>query len=50
MQTAYKNLGYQKGDFPVTEEYSQNILSLPMYAEITSDQINHITNSILEFE
>ena len=50
MQTAYKHLGYQKGDFPVTEEYAQQILSLPMYAEMTSGQIQYVIDSILEFE
>ena len=34
MQAAYQDLGYQKGRFPVTESYAEQILSLPMYAEL----------------
>ena len=34
LQPAYRDLGYQRGDFPVTERAADTILSLPMYAEL----------------
>ena len=49
LQKAYQNLKYQEGDFPVTEKYAQQILSLPMYAEMTSSQIQYVVDSINEF-
>ncbi|ACB53841.1 DegT/DnrJ/EryC1/StrS aminotransferase family protein [Crocosphaera subtropica ATCC 51142] len=39
LQPAYKSLGYQLGDFPQAEMLCEEILSLPMYPGITSEQI-----------
>src|SRR6266576_519866 len=49
LQPAYQNLGYKRGDFPVTEQYAQRILSLPMYAELTRELIDCVAKSILTF-
>ena len=49
LQPAYHDLGYKPGDFPVTEEYAQRILSLPMFAELTQDQIERIAKTVREF-
>ena len=49
LQPAYRNLGYKRGDFPVTEQYAQRILSLPMYAELTPELIEYVSKSILTF-
>jgi dTDP-4-amino-4,6-dideoxygalactose transaminase len=46
LQPAYRNLGYQKGDFPTTEEFAFQVLSLPMYPELTVSQIEYISNMI----
>jgi dTDP-4-amino-4,6-dideoxygalactose transaminase len=35
LQQVYQNLGYQAGAFPITEEVSHQVLSLPMFPEIT---------------
>jgi len=43
------NLGYKKGDFPVTEKCADEILSLPMYPEIKEEQVRHVADSIKEF-
>jgi dTDP-4-amino-4,6-dideoxygalactose transaminase len=48
MQLAYRSLDYQHGDFPVTEEYADQILSLPMFAELTPDQIAYVAETIRE--
>ena len=49
LQPAYKNLGYKRGSFPVTEQYAQRILSLPIYAELTPELIEYVSKSILTF-
>jgi dTDP-4-amino-4,6-dideoxygalactose transaminase len=49
MQTAYKHLGYTQGAFPVTERAAQRLLSLPMYPELTPEQIKYVTDTIKEF-
>jgi dTDP-4-amino-4,6-dideoxygalactose transaminase len=49
LQPAYKDLGYKQGDFPVTEGLASRILSLPMYAELTSEQVQITAETIREF-
>lgn len=46
LQPAYRYLGYKEGDFPVTEKTSREILSLPMFAELTDEQIEEIVELI----
>lgn len=46
LQPAYKDLGYMRGDFPITEAQAQRILSLPMYAELTPESIKYVAQSI----
>jgi dTDP-4-amino-4,6-dideoxygalactose transaminase len=48
LQPAYTDLGYRKGDFPLTEEQAEQILSLPMYAELTEDMIGYAAEIIQE--
>jgi UDP-2-acetamido-2-deoxy-ribo-hexuluronate aminotransferase len=49
LQEAYQYLGYKKGDFPVSEKLSEQVLSLPMHTELTEEQLNYITSAIREF-
>jgi UDP-2-acetamido-2-deoxy-ribo-hexuluronate aminotransferase len=49
LQEAYQYLGYKKGDFPVAEELSEQVLSLPMHTELTEEELNFIVSSIREF-
>ncbi len=42
LQPAYEFLGYGHGDFPNSESWSPQLLSLPMYAELTSGQIEQV--------
>src|ERR1700722_2329615 len=49
LQPAYEDLGYKRGDFPVTEGLAARILSLPMYAELTSEQVQLAAVTIREF-
>jgi dTDP-4-amino-4,6-dideoxygalactose transaminase len=48
-QKAYADLGYKKGDFPFTEDYAGKILSLPMFAELSEEEVRFICAQIKEF-
>lgn len=48
LQNAYKYLGYKEGDFPVTERHAKQLLSLPMFPELTDEQIRYVVDSIKE--
>lgn len=48
-QKAYADSRYNEADFPVTNQLVNEVLSLPMHTELEDDQINFITESILEF-
>ncbi len=48
-QKCFEYLGYKKGNFPVTEQLAESGLSLPMYPELTDDQIVYVANTIKEF-
>jgi dTDP-4-amino-4,6-dideoxygalactose transaminase len=50
LQPAYSSLGYQMGAFPVTEQYANEIVSLPMYAGLTEEAINYVADEIRSFE
>jgi dTDP-4-amino-4,6-dideoxygalactose transaminase len=43
---AFSYLGYREGDFPVAENYAKQILSLPMYPELTTEQIEYVAHKI----
>ena len=43
---ACAELGYHRGDFPCTEEAANEVLSLPMYAEMPEEQIEMVTTAI----
>lgn len=49
LQDAYQHLGYPKGAFPVTEKSAAGLLSLPMFPELTHEQISFIAATIKEF-
>ncbi|MDA2923806.1 DegT/DnrJ/EryC1/StrS family aminotransferase [Acidobacteria bacterium AH-259-L09] len=49
-QKAYMHLGHQPGDFPVTEAACLEVLSLPMFPEITQTQIETVCRALQEFE
>jgi dTDP-4-amino-4,6-dideoxygalactose transaminase len=49
LQPCFQNLGYKEGAFPRAERAAKRILSLPMYPELTSEQIAFVANAIREF-
>ncbi|GAB6282672.1 MAG: hypothetical protein STSR0008_14180 [Ignavibacterium sp.] len=46
LQPCFEHLGYKKGDFPVSEQLAEQGLSLPMYPELTDEQLNYISEKI----
>jgi dTDP-4-amino-4,6-dideoxygalactose transaminase len=48
LQPAYAELGYAPGDFPIAERQAEQILSLPMYAELGPELIEHVASSLIE--
>lgn len=49
LQNCYRDLGYHKGSFPVSERAAEEVLSLPIYAELTEDQQSYVVQMIGEF-
>jgi dTDP-4-amino-4,6-dideoxygalactose transaminase/carbonic anhydrase/acetyltransferase-like protein (isoleucine patch superfamily) len=49
LQPALENLGYRKGDFPVTERAADEVLSLPMYPELTDKQVARVVEAVRSF-
>jgi dTDP-4-amino-4,6-dideoxygalactose transaminase len=49
LQKACSYLGYQEGDFPACEASCKKILSLPIFPELTEEEVEFITGSILSF-
>lgn len=50
LQKAYINPEkYQEGDLPVTEYLSKHVISLPMHTELDEEQLEFITDAVLEF-
>jgi len=45
LQECYKGLGYKKGDFPISERCCEEILTLPMYPELTEEEIRYVVNA-----
>lgn len=50
LQPCFSSLGYKKGDFPVTERLANRILSLPMYPELTKEEIFYVIEQVNDFE
>jgi len=48
-QQAFKYLGLEDKDFPVSEELCRSVLSLPMHTELDDEQLEYITTAIKDF-
>ena len=46
---AYAHLGHKKGDFPVAEKLADEILSLPMFPELSEVQIDYVCKKIEDY-
>ena len=49
LQEASAFMGYRQGDFPVTERLANEVVSLPMYAELTDAQVETVAGAVKEF-
>ena len=46
LQTVYQNLGYQAGQFPVAEQMCHEVLSLPMFPELTAEEQEQVAYAL----
>lgn len=49
LQKPYKQLGHKRGQFPVTEKKAQRVLSLPLYPELTMQEVKYTCQAIRRF-
>lgn len=48
-QECYKDLGYKHGDFPIAEEISATVISIPMYYGMTDDEVSYVIDVLNRF-
>lgn len=46
LQPAFRDMGFGEGDLPVTEELARTCVSLPLYPEMTREQVSHVIGSV----
>ena len=49
LQKCFAYLGHKKGDFPAAERLCETVLALPMFPELTEDEVNYVCERIKEF-
>jgi dTDP-4-amino-4,6-dideoxygalactose transaminase len=49
LQKAYTALNYERGDFSVCEQISREVLSLPMYPQLSAEQQARVAREVLQF-
>ena len=49
LQKAYAGMGHRLGDFPVTEKVAREIVSLPMFPQLSAEQCERVVNEIANF-
>lgn len=49
LQKAYSHLGHKVGDFPNSEYLAANCISLPMFAELSNQEVNHVIETLNKF-
>lgn len=49
LQPAAAHLGYKRGDFPMAEKLADTILSLPIYAEMETEQVHYVIEKVIEY-
>jgi dTDP-4-amino-4,6-dideoxygalactose transaminase len=48
MLTAFKNLGFDINDYPKAYEMYANEISLPIYPQLTNEQVDHICSTVTD--
>ncbi|MDB5033651.1 MAG: putative pyridoxal phosphate-dependent enzyme [Chlorobi bacterium] len=49
MQECFSDLGYRQGDFPEAERAARQVLAIPVYPELTDEQIQYVVDGVAEF-
>jgi len=49
LQDCFSDLGYRQGDLPITEQLCKEVLSLPIYSELATDQIEYVAKTIRKY-
>jgi dTDP-4-amino-4,6-dideoxygalactose transaminase len=49
LQDAAKDLGYRHGQFPWAEEYAKTMVSLPIYPELSNDEVEYVASAVTDF-
>src|ERR1700676_1233606 len=49
LQECYRNLGYKEGDLPESERAAREVLALPVYPELSREQIEFVSQAVLEW-
>jgi dTDP-4-amino-4,6-dideoxygalactose transaminase len=49
LQDVYARLRYKSGDFPISEQLAQEVLSLPIYPELMREEQEYIVETIVKF-
>ena len=49
LSEAYKGLGYERGSFPITEQYADEVLSIPMYNGMTDEEQTYVIEALNSF-
>jgi dTDP-4-amino-4,6-dideoxygalactose transaminase len=49
LQKCFEYLGYKKGDIPVSEMLCETVLALPIFPELTEDEVSFVCESIKAF-
>jgi dTDP-4-amino-4,6-dideoxygalactose transaminase len=49
LQECFKHLGYNKGDFPETEKLAEECLTLPMFPDLSDEQVKYVCDKVKEY-
>jgi dTDP-4-amino-4,6-dideoxygalactose transaminase len=49
LQDCAKNLNYRNGDFPLSEKYALEMISLPIYPELSNKEVEIVIKSVRDF-
>ena len=50
LSEAYRDLGYKVGDYPITEDYANTVVSLPLYNGMIKEEIDYVIEKINEYK